>query len=53
MDKYKTLKTTMGRKYRIRMSEDEIAERELFKMALIAVPFFSSILFALIFFTRG
>ena len=41
---YKTLKTTMGRKYRIRMTEDEVAERDLFRLALFALPFFGTIL---------
>ena len=41
---YKTLKTTMGRKYRIRMTEDEIAERDLFRLAVVALPFFCTIL---------
>ena len=44
MKQYKVLKTTMGRKYRVRMSEDEIAERELFHMAVIALPFVSAAL---------
>ena len=41
---YKVLKTTMGRKYRVRMSEDELVERELFHMAVIALPFVSAAL---------
>lgn len=45
MSQYKTLKTTMGRKYKVRMSEDEISERSLFRMAIIVLPFLTSVLF--------
>ena len=38
MTGYKTFKTTMGRRYRVRMSEDEVAERELFHIVLVALP---------------
>ena len=41
---YKTLKTSMGRKYRVRMTEDEIMERDLFRLAVVAMPFFGTIL---------
>ena len=41
---YKTLKTSMGRKYRVRMTEDEIMERDLFLLAVVAMPFFGTIL---------
>ena len=41
---YKTLKTTMGRTYRVRMSEDDVAERDLFRLVLFALPFFGTIL---------
>lgn len=44
MTQYKTLKTTMGRKYKVRMSEDEIAERDLYRLAVVALPFFGTIL---------
>ena len=44
MSQYKTLKTTMGRKYRIRMTEDEVAERDLYRLAIVALPFFWTIL---------
>ena len=49
---YKTLKTTMGRKYRVRMTEDEIAERDLFRLALFALPFFGTILLMLVWLWR-
>ena len=44
MSQYKVLKTTMGRKYKVRMSEDEIAERDLYRMAIVALPFFGTVL---------
>lgn len=42
MSQYKVLRTTMGRKYKVRMTEDELAERELFRIALVALPFLAS-----------
>ena len=44
MSQYKVLKTTMGRKYKVRMTEDEIAERDLYRMAVVTLPFFGTIL---------
>ena len=41
---YRTYKTTMGHKVRVRMSEEEIAARWLYRFALVAVPFISSAL---------
>ena len=41
---YKTMKTTMGHKYRMRMAEDEVAERDLFRLAVVALPFFGTVL---------
>lgn len=38
-DQYRTFKTTMGRKFRVKMTEQEIIERDLFRMMLIVVPF--------------
>ena len=43
MSQYKVLKTTMGRKYKVRMTEDEIAERELFNIVLAVLPFIASV----------
>ncbi len=42
MKGYKTFKTTMGRKYTVKMTAEEIAERELFHMALVLVPFLAA-----------
>lgn len=44
MNKYRTFKTTMGHKIRVRMSDEEIAERELFHMVLVALPLVTSAL---------
>ena len=40
--RYRTYKTTMGRKIRVRMSNEEIAARWLYRFALVTVPFISS-----------
>ena len=44
MKGYKTFKTTMGHRIRVKMSEEEIAERELFHMVLVALPLITSAL---------
>ena len=44
MKGYKTFKTTMGHRIRVKMSEEEIAERELFHMVLVALPLVTSAL---------
>ena len=46
MKGYRTFKTTMGNKVRVRMSEDEIAERQLFHIVLFLLPSLTFILFA-------
>ena len=38
MEKYRTLKTAMGRKYRVRMTPGEIADRWLYRAAITLVP---------------
>lgn len=48
MKGYKTFRTTMGHKIRVKMSEEEIYERDLFHAALILLPFLAGILFGLI-----
>ena len=40
---YKTMKTTMGHKYRMRMAEDEVAERDLFRLAVVVLPFLGTV----------
>ena len=44
MSQYKVLKTTMGRKYKVRMSDDEVMERDLFRLAIVVLPFFGTVL---------
>ena len=48
MSQYKVLKTTMGRKYKVRMTEDEVAERDLFRLAIIGLPFLASVLMTIL-----
>ena len=48
MKEYRTIKTTLGHKIRVRMSEEEIAERELFHLVLVAFPFISAALMFLL-----
>ena len=44
MKGYRTLKTTMGRKYLVRVTSEEAAARWLYNVALVVVPFVSSAL---------
>lgn len=53
MKGYRTFKTTMGHKIRMRMSEEEIAERQLFHMTITVVPFVFTVLITAILFSRG
>ena len=52
MKGYRTFRTTMGHKIRVRMSEDEIAELELFHMILFLLPTATLVLFAFAYFGR-
>lgn len=51
--KYRTFKTTMGRKYKVPMTEDEIAERSLFRMAITVLPFLGTVLLTIVWLARG
>ena len=53
MSQYKVLKTTMGRKYKVRMTDDEVMERDLYRMAVVALPFFGTILLMAVWLWRG
>ena len=44
MNRYKVLKTTMGHKIRVRMSEEEIMERTLYRLTITILPFIGSAL---------
>ena len=46
MKGYKTFRTTMGHKVRVKMSEDEIAEQELFHIVIVLLPSLTFVLFA-------
>ena len=52
MSDYRTFKTTMGRKYRVRMTKDEKDERSAYWMVVTMMTFVSSALMTAIFFTR-
>ena len=42
MKGYRTFKTTMGHKVRVRLSDNEIAERILYRIAIVTLPFVAS-----------
>lgn len=44
MKGYKTIKTTLGHKIRVKMSDEEIQERETFHALVILMPFIGSAL---------
>ena len=53
MSQYKTVKTTMGRKMRVRMSEQEVFERQLFALVIALFPFVSAALMFFIWVKMG
>lgn len=48
MKGYRTFRTTMGHKIRVKMSDEEIAERELFYIVITLLPFLTTLLFFII-----
>ena len=44
MKGYKTIKTTLGHKIRVKMSEEEIQEREMFNALVVLLPLIGSAL---------
>lgn len=40
--RYKTVKTSMGHKFKVEMSAQEIRERRLMNITLLAAPFFGA-----------
>ncbi len=38
MSEYRTFKTTMGHKIRVKMTDQEIIERDLFRLLLLVIP---------------
>ena len=51
MKPYKVLKTTEGHKYKVLLSEDEQAERELYWLTVAVLPFMCGLLMAVLWFT--
>ena len=41
---YKTIRTSTGHRIRVRMSDEEIAAKTLYNIALVVLPFVSSVL---------
>ena len=52
MKGYRTFKTTMGHKIRVRMTDDEIADLQLFHIVLFLLPSLTVVLFAAAYFGR-
>ena len=46
--KYRTFRAADGRRVRVEMTEDEIAERTLFRMGITVFPFITAVLFFLV-----
>lgn len=44
MSEYRTFRTTMGRKYKMRMTQDEKAEQELLRIVMVVTTFLGSAL---------
>ena len=53
MTRYKTFRTTMGHKVRMRMTDDEIAARAIYRIALVLVPFASAALMTFVWIRMG
>ena len=49
---YKTFRTADGRRVRVRMTEDEIAERTLFRMSITVLPFLTAVMMFLVWLWR-
>ena len=45
-DQYRTFKTSLGHKIRVKMTEQEIIERDLLRALIVVVPFAMCWLFA-------
>lgn len=50
MKRYRRVKTTQGHRYTMRMPEEEVAERILYRVVLTVVPFCMAALFTFLFF---
>ena len=45
--KYKTVKTTLGHKFRVRMDDDEILEQTIYRIVVACTPLVMITVFAL------
>ena len=52
MSDYRTFTTTMGRRYKVRMTEDEKSERSLYWIVVSLLTFSSTVLMTAIWLTR-
>jgi len=50
--RYRRVKTTLGHRYDVRMPDEEVAERILFRVVVTAVPFLMGAAFLFVFFAR-
>ena len=53
MSEYKTIKTSTGHKIRVHMTEEEIAARTMYRIAVTVIPFVSSALMFLLWVKLG
>lgn len=53
MSEYRTFKTTMGRKYKVRMTDDEIVERDLYRLSVVVLPFIGTVALMAVWLWRG
>lgn len=44
MKRYQRMKTTLGHRYYVRMADDEVAGRIIYRAALVVLPFLASAL---------
>ena len=49
---FRTYKTTLGHKYRMRIAEDEKHERSLFRASVVILPFLASVAMTLVWLWR-
>ena len=53
MKGYKTVKTTMGHKIRVRMSEEEVIAQWIYRVVLVTAPFVCSVLLTVVWMAVG
>ena len=53
MKRYRVMKTTMGRKYLVQMTDEEITARRIYNTALVVLPFITSALMFLLWIKLG